>query len=251
MPTLAIANQKGGVGKTTLSFNLAKGLAAQGYEVLVIDNDPQANLTMSFLEDEEELDVANVMAFYDDQPKSIKPRYVQNHLSLIGCDIGLAKIADRAFEVIFKLREGLESLNSDYDVTLIDCVPSFGLLSTASLNAADWVIIPTEAGRSALHGLKDLFESIGFVKKRLNEKLDILGIVLNNVDGRRTKVEGAVIESVRQHYTELVFETVVHRTVKFEESPWSQQSIMEYDPTGKGASEFNNFTKEVVKRLGI
>jgi len=250
MPTIAIANQKGGVGKTTLSFNLAKGLAAQGYEVLVIDNDPQANLTMSFLDEDRDLD-ANVMAFYDDQPTSITPCVVQSHLSLIGCDIGLAKIADRAFEVIFKLRDGLESLVSPYDVTIVDCVPSFGLLSTASLNAADWVIIPTEAGRSALHGLKDLFDSIGFVKKRLNDKLDILGIVLNNVDGRMTKVGVAVEESVRQYYDKLVFETVLHRTVKFEESPWAQQSIMEYDPSSKGASEFNLFIKEVLKRLGI
>jgi chromosome partitioning protein len=250
MPTIAIANQKGGVGKTTLSFNLAKGLAAQGYEVLVVDNDPQANLTMSFLDEEEDLG-ANVLAFYDGQPTSITPRVVQSHLSLIGCDIGLAKIADRTFEVIFKLRDGLESLDSQYDVTIVDCVPSFGLLSTASLNAADWVIIPTEAGRSALHGLKDLFESIGFVKKRLNDKLEVLGIVLNNVDGRMTKVGVAVEESVRQHYDNLVFETVLHRTVKFEESPWSQQSIMEYDPSGKGASEFNHFIKEVLNRLGI
>jgi chromosome partitioning protein len=99
--------------------------------------------------------------------------------------------------------------------------------------------------------LKDLFESIGFVKKRLNDKLEVLGIVLNNVDGRMTKVGVAVEESVRQHYDNLVFETVLHRTVKFEESPWSQQSIMEYDPSGKGASEFNHFIKEVLNRLGI
>lgn len=250
MHTIAIANQKGGVGKTTLSFNLAKGLAAQGYEVLVVDNDPQANLTMSFLDEEKDLS-ANVMAFYDDKPGSITPHVVQSHLSLIGSDIGLAKIADRTFEVIFKLKDGLESLKSDYDVTIIDCVPSFGLLSTASLNAADWVIIPAEAGRSALHGLKDLFESIEFVKKRLNDKLDVLGIVLNNVDGRMTKVGIAVEESVRKHYPGLVFKTVLHRTVKFEESPWSQQSIMEYDPAGKGAIEFNDFIKVVLKRLGI
>jgi chromosome partitioning protein len=250
MSTIAIANQKGGVGKTTLTFNLAKGLAAQGYQVLVIDNDPQANLTMSLLDENADID-ANVMTFYDDQPTSVTPQVIEGNLSLIGCDIGLAKIADRTFEVIFKLRDGLESLNKRHDFTLIDCVPSFGLLSTASLNAAEWVIIPTEAGRSALHGLNDLFESIGFVKKRLNANLDILGIVLNNVDGRMTKVGTAVEASVRQHYKDLVFETVIHRTIKFEESPWSQQSIMEYDPSGKGATEFNNLIKEVLKRLGM
>src|SRR5687768_11104545 len=102
MSTIAIANQKGGVGKTTLTFNLAKGLAAQGYQVLVIDNDPQANLTMSLLDENADID-ANVMTFYDDQPTSVTPQVIEGNLSLIGCDIGLAKIADRTFEVIFKL----------------------------------------------------------------------------------------------------------------------------------------------------
>ena len=131
MTTIAIANQKGGVGKTTIALNLAQGLAARGYHTLAVDNDAQGNLTSGLLDDPTAL-AANVLSFYDDARQAVHPQRIQKHLELIGADIRLAKIADRDFEVIFRLREGLDELRHAYDFILIDCVPSFGYWRTCS-----------------------------------------------------------------------------------------------------------------------
>jgi chromosome partitioning protein len=136
MTTIAIANQKGGVGKTTIALNLAQGLAARGYHTLAVDNDAQGNLTSGLLDDPTVL-AANVLSFYDEEQPAVHPHQIQTHLELIGADIRLAKITDRDFEVIFRLREGLDALRHAYDFILIDCVPSFGYLSAASLYATD------------------------------------------------------------------------------------------------------------------
>ena len=153
MTTIAIANQKGGVGKTTIALNLAQGLAARGYHTLAVDNDAQGNLTSGLLDDPTLL-AANVLSFYDDERSAVHPQSIQKHLELIGADIRLAKITDQGFEVIFRLREGLDTLQHAYDFILIDCVPSFGYLSAASLYATDGVLIPVKPAPFALQGLK-------------------------------------------------------------------------------------------------
>jgi len=248
MTTIAIANQKGGVGKTTVALNLAQGLAARGYHTLAVDNDAQGNLTSGLLDDPAAL-AANVLSFYDDARQAVHPQQIQKHLELIGADIRLAKIADRDFEVIFRLREGLDTFRQTYDFILIDCVPSFGYLSAASLYATDGVLIPVKPAPFALQGLKDLFESIDKMQRRLNKALQVLGIVLNLVEGRPTKLATELEDVLRNTYGDLVFTSVIHKGVRLEESPAFQQSVMEYEPHGRPAVEFRKLIDELLQRL--
>jgi chromosome partitioning protein len=249
MTTIAIASQKGGVGKTTIALNLAKGLAARGHHTLAVDNDAQGNLTNALLDDPSTL-MANVLSFYDDETPAVHPQRIQQHLDLIGADIRLAKIADRDFEVIFRLREGLDGLQHPYEFILIDCVPSFGYLSAASLYATEGVLIPVKPAPFALQGLKDLFESIDKMQRRLNKELRVVGILLNLVEGRPTKLATELEDVLRKTYGDLVFSTVIHKGVRLEESPAFQQSVMEYEPQGRPAVEFGKVLDELLQRLG-
>ncbi len=247
MAIIAIANQKGGVGKTTIAFNLAKGLAERRYKILALDNDPQGNLTSSFLDDPTKL-IADILNLYEKDNPQIAPHQISDNLFLIGANIHLAKIADSDFEVIFKLREGLENIKRNYDFVLIDCLPIFGYLNMAALNAADYVLIPTKPAPFALMGLKDLFETIGKAQRRLNKELKVLGIVLNLVEGRKTTIGSEIEEVLRESYQGSVFETNLYKTVKMEESPSFSQSVMEYDPQSKTAFQFKEFIDEFLRR---
>jgi chromosome partitioning protein len=249
MPIIAIANQKGGVGKTTISFNLANGLARCGHSVLVIDNDPQGNLTGAFLQDPTTLK-ANILDFYEDRYNTI-PQNINSNLALIGANIQLSKVADGDFEIIYKLKEGLETLTQQYDFVLIDCLPSFGYLNMAALNAAHYVLIPTKPAPFALMGLKDFFSTVEKAKKRLNDKLQVLGIILNLVEGRKTTIAEELENTLRETYGNLVFETIISKGTKLEESPSFNQSIMDYDPKSKQTLQFNDFLKEFLKRVQL
>lgn len=248
MPTIAIANQKGGVGKTTVAFNLAKGLAGHGYNTLVIDNDPQGNLTSAFLEDRGTV-TSNVLDLYDTEQPDITPQHIQDNLDLIGANIHLSKVAERDFNVIFRLDEGLEAIEGRYDFILIDCLPSFGHLNMAALIAADYVIIPTKPSPFAIEGLRDIFDTIAGVQKRLNHDLQLLGLVLNLVE--RTIIGRELEEAIRETQGDLVFQTAIHKATKLEASPASNQSIMEYEPQGKPAGQFHAFVDEFLERIGV
>lgn len=247
MPVIAIANQKGGVGKTTLTFNLAKELAGKGHKVLAMDNDPQGNLTGAFLEDPTTLK-ADILDIYEDRP-NVTPHAISPQLDLIGANIHLSKVADGNFEVVYKLKEGLEGMKSRYDFILIDCLPSFGFLKMAALNFAEYVLIPTKPAPFALMGLKDLFNTIDKAKKRINKDLKILGIVLNLVEGRATTIGKELEDTLRETYGDLVFSAKIAKGTKLEESPSFNQSITEYDPQGKPALQFTAFLKEFLERL--
>ena len=245
---ISVINQKGGVGKTTITFNVAKGLANKGYKVLAIDNDPQGNLTSAFLEDPREM-TADVLDFYKDTYKEVQPQKIDNNLFLIGANIHLSKITDSGIDVIFNLRERLDPIRGQYDFIVIDCLPSFGYLNMASLNASDLILIPTKPAPFALEGLKDLFESVNKSKKRFNPKLKILGIVLNLVEGRKTVMGTEIEEVLRSDYEDLVFKTKINRGVIVEESPVDNKSVIEYDAKSKQAKQFSNLLNEFLERI--
>ena len=246
--TISVINQKGGVGKTTITFNLAKGLAEKGSKVLVIDNDPQGNLTGAFLNDPTTLK-ANVLDLYSNERVRITPEKINDSLFLIGSNIHLSKISDGEFDIIFRLKEGLEKAKQDFDYVLIDCLPAFGYLNMAALNAADFVLIPTKPAPFALAGLKDLLGTIRKVKKRINPDLKVLGIVLNLIEGRKTTIADELERVLREEYGNLIFTTKLNKGVKVEESPTFCQSIMEYDPQGKLAGQFQSLLDELITRI--
>jgi chromosome partitioning protein len=248
MTIIAVANQKGGVGKTTIAFNLSKFLAKEGKKVLVIDNDPQGNLTASFLENPLSLS-ANVLEIYNKKSTKIEPQLVDSNISLLGSNIHLAKVAENNFDTVFELKEWLNNRKQDYDFTIIDSLPSFGYLNMASLNAADHVLIPTQPSPYAYQGINDLMDVIDKMKGRTNPNLNILGFLFNKVEGTQIAMEHE--KSLRKRFSELVFKTVINKGVRAEESPSFQKSIAEYDPKSKVAGQFADFFKEFKEKLAV
>ncbi len=245
MKILAVTNQKGGVGKTTLCFSLARALAGQGKRVLAIDNDPQANLTETLINDETEL-TTNVMELYNGL--DVQPQAIDENLDLIGANIHLAQIAERDFEVIFELKEGIERIQKKYDYIIIDCLPSFGYLNTAALLASDYIIIPTKPSQFGLAGVHDLLTTINKTKNRLNPKLEVLGIILNLVE--HTAICREFKSLLRETYNDMIFDVEITKSVKWEESVTLNQSLLQYDPKSKSAKQLAALLKELQKRLG-
>jgi chromosome partitioning protein len=248
MVTIAVANQKGGVGKTTIAFNLAQIVSSKPKtRVLAIDNDPQGNLTSSFLEDPAKLE-AHVLDAYDEKP--FMPAQISNSLYLLGSNLNLALVAERRFAVVLKLKQAIASLKTEkFDYVVIDCSPSFGYLHLAALNAADYVLIPVKPAPYALAGLKDLFDTISKAKKYYNPKIKVLGIVVNLVDGRKVVIEREMEQVLRKTYGNLVLKSRIHKRVKVEESPAFQQPVTVYDPWGPAAREFRSMADEILQRI--
>jgi chromosome partitioning protein len=254
MIKLAIANQKGGVGKTTIAFNLAQILSERpGTKVLAIDNDPQGNLTSSFLENAAELK-ANILDAYEE--KELKPQRISNNLDFLGSNISLAPVAERDFQIIFRLKESIQKIQNPpslktYDYVVIDCLPSFGHLHLAALNAVDYVVVPVKLSPYALAGMKDLFNTIERVKKYFNPNIMVLGIIINQVDGRKLVMEREMEEALRENYGDLVLKSKISKRVKLEESPAFQKSIIEYNAKGPAAAEFKALARELLQRIHI
>lgn len=248
MSVIAVTNQKGGVGKTTIAFNLAKCLSEKRKKVLAIDNDPQGNLTSALLENHENLS-ADVLEIYqnDSGKNKLIPEKIGKNLDLIGANISLSKVAENDFDIIFRLKEALENLKKNYAYVIIDCLPSFGHLNLAALNASDYVLIPTKAAPFALHGLQDLFVTIKKTQDRLNPNLKIGGILLNLLE--RTVLCNQLEESLQKDHGEYLFKSKIDKGVKFEESPAFNQSIVKYAKNSKQAKQFNNFLNEFLKRV--
>ncbi|MEM9687575.1 MAG: AAA family ATPase [Bacteroidota bacterium] len=248
---IAIANQKGGVGKTTTSVNLAAALGVLEKKVLLIDADPQANATSGLGIAEEHTETGTYQLL--EHTKSAQEVIVEtrapnvaiipSHIDLVAIEIELIDKNRREY----MLKEAVAELREDYDYILIDCAPSLGLLTLNALTAADAVIIPIQCEYFALEGLGKLLNTIKSVQKIHNPALDIEGMLLTMYDSR-LRLSNQVVEEVQKHFGDMVFETIIQRNVRLSEAPSFGESIINYDAGSKGAANYINLAHELIKR---
>ena len=245
---ISIANQKGGVGKTTTAVNLGAALAELGYRVLVVDLDPQGNATTGLGISHRNVEGSIYDVIMNDTPMDdcVEPTSVKNlfvcpaTIDLAGAEIELVP----AFSRELKLKRALQGARDDYDFTLIDCPPSLGLLTVNGLAASDDVLVPIQCEYYALEGLGQLLRNVALVKSNLNPDLDVRGIVLTMYDAR-TRLAVQVEKEVREHFGPKVYRTVVPRTVRISEAPSFGEPIIVFDATSRGAVAYRELAKEV------
>ena len=248
---LAIANQKGGVGKTTTAINLAAALALRHRRTLLIDLDPQANSSMSYV-DLREIEKSVYDVFVDNSVSLadiIKPTSVP-HLSVAPARIALAKLEARMtgeLDAPFRLKDQLSQLPTEFQHVVIDCPPALGLLTVNALVAATHLLIPIQSSYFALEGTDDLLETIEKVRQRPNPELRILGVVITMHD-RRTALGRDIREQIKKVFGEKVFRTVISKSVRLEESPAYRESIFSFAPDSSGAAEYYSLCEEVMDR---
>jgi chromosome partitioning protein len=248
---ISLANQKGGVGKTTTTINLAASLAVLEQRVLVIDADPQANATSGL-----GFDVKNVQSsIYEcivdevEMEKVILKSDISNldiipsHIDLVGAEIEMLNMPNR--EKV--LRSAVENLKKKYDFIFIDCSPSLGLITVNALTASDSVIIPVQCEYFALEGLGKLLNTIKIIQNRLNKELEIEGFLLTMFDSR-LNLSNQVYEEVKRHFQDMVFDTVIQRNVKLSEAPSYGKPAILYDASSKGAINHMNLAREILQR---
>lgn len=243
-----IANQKGGVGKTTTTVNLGACLAELGFRTLVIDLDPQGNASTGLGIENRGLETSMYHVIMHEVPLEdcIEPSAVKNlfvapaSLDLAGAEIELVP----AFSRENRLRRAIDAVRDDYDFVLIDCPPSLGLLTVNGLNAAQEVLVPIQCEYYALEGLGQLLRNVDLVKRNLNPTLEVSTIVCVMYDAR-TKLSDQVVQEVREHFGEKVCRTVIPRTVRLSEAPSFGQPIITFDPTSRGAVAYREVAKEV------
>lgn len=246
---IAIANQKGGVGKTTTAVNLSACLAHIGKRVLLIDVDPQGNTTSGIGIDKGDVEncIYNILV-EDINPKEVIRQTTVDGLYIIPSTIQLAGAEIELVPTIsreVRLRRALEQLEQDYDYIIIDCPPSLGLLTINSLTAANSVLIPVQCEYYALEGLSQLLNTVRLVQKHLNKNLEIEGVLLTMLDAR-TNLGIQVIDEVKKYFREKVFQTIIPRNVRLSEAPSHGQPIITYDPKSRGAEVYVDLAKEVV-----
>jgi chromosome partitioning protein len=252
--TVCIANQKGGVGKTTTAVSLAAALAILGTRVLVIDLDPQGNASTGLACRVDEGDPSTYGVLVDGDPvaAAVRPTEVEglwllpSSLDLAGAEVELVP----AFSRELRLRRALEPVVAEYDVILIDCPPSLGLLTINALVAADQVLVPIQCEYYALEGLSQLMRTVELVSDNLNRELELGGVVLTMFDGR-TNLAQQVVDEVRAYFGERAYQTVIPRTVRLSEAPSFGQPITSFDPSSRGARSYQRFAREVAERLAL
>jgi chromosome partitioning protein len=248
---IAIANQKGGVGKTTTSVNLAASLGVLEKKVLLIDADPQANASSGLGIDVESVEIGTYQILeHSNTPeeaiiKSTSPNVdvIPAHIDLVAIEIELVDKENREY----MLKQALEKIKEQYDYIIIDCAPSLGLLTLNALTAADSVIIPIQCEYFALEGLGKLLNTIKSVQKIHNPELDIEGLLLTMFDSR-LRLSNQVVEEVQKHFNDMVFKTIIQRNVKLSEAPSFGESIIAFDATSKGATNYLSLAEEVIKK---
>lgn len=254
MRVIAFANQKGGVGKTTTAVNTSVLLAAHGLRVLLIDLDPQGNTTSSLGIDKSELTLTMYDLLIDDASvEDVAIVTGRVHVDLLPATPMLAAAEVDLVSVVHRerrLKRSLTQFASKYDLAIIDCPPSLGLLTVNGLTAADHVVIPIQCEFLALEGVSQLIATIDLVKRQLNPELDVLGVLMTMFDAR-TNLSSSVVEEVRRFFPDRIFTTIVPRSVRLAEAPSYGQSIDEYDPGSRGGHAYRAFTKELIERLGL
>ena len=248
---IAIANQKGGVGKTTTSVNLAASLGVLEKKVLLIDADPQANATSGLGIDVEIVELGTYQLLEHSikaeeaiiQTSSPNLDLIPAHIDLVAIEIELVDMDQREY----MLKKAITHLKEKYDYVLIDCAPSLGLLTLNALTASDSVIIPIQCEYFALEGLGKLLNTIKSVQKVHNNKLDIEGLLLTMYDSR-LRLSNQVVEEVQKHFNEMVFETIIQRNVRLSEAPSYGESIINYDAASKGATNYLSLAHEIINK---
>jgi chromosome partitioning protein len=251
---IAIANQKGGVGKTTTAINLAASLAVLEYKTLLVDADPQSNATSGV-----GMDPASVKSgLYECIIDSVHPKDVivktdtpnlwllPTNADLVGIELELVNLSNREY----MLKKAIEKVKDKFDFIILDCCPSLGLTVINCLSGADSVIIPVQCEYFALEGMGKLLQTIKIVQSHLNTNLDIEGVLLTMYDGR-LRLANQVVEEVKTHFQDMVFDTLIHRNTKLAEAPSFGKTIIMHDAAGKGSTSYLNLAREILQRNGL
>lgn len=249
---LAIANQKGGVGKTTTAFNLCSALALIGKNTLLVDIDPQAHSTVSMVNNSSQFDKSIYDVLVD---SDVKIRDVIVKTSVPGLEIAISKIAMAKLEPVllgeidghFRLRDVIEPIKKRYEFIIIDTPPTLGLITLNAMVAATHILIPIQSSYLSLEGTDDLLETVIKIRKNVNPNLQVLGVLITLHD-RRTNISRDAVERIKRVFGKKVFRTMISKSVKLEESPAYRESIFTYAPNSVGAMQYKKLAKEVIKR---